>query len=80
MTRYNKWAVGALVGYNFGPAQLNVWAFDEVSANASGGPPVAGIDTTTVTKGFSVFANLSYRLWAPEAPVSPSSQRPFVHR
>jgi hypothetical protein len=28
--RYNIWAVGASVGYNFGPAQLTVWALDEV--------------------------------------------------
>ncbi|MCC8953545.1 transporter [Bradyrhizobium sp. Pear77] len=70
VNRYNTWAVGGLVGYNFGPAALNVWAFDEVSARASGGTPIAGIDSATVTKGFSVFANLSFRLWAPDAPAS----------
>lgn len=78
VNRYNVWAVGGLVGYNFGPASLNVWAFDEVSAHASGGTPNAGIDSATVTKGFSVFANLSFRLWAPEAPTTPT--RPQFHK
>ncbi|SPP92958.1 SphA family protein [Bradyrhizobium vignae] len=68
VNRYNIWAVGGLVGYNFGPAALNVWAFDEVSARASGGTLVPGFDTAAVFKGFSVFANLSFRLWAPETP------------
>jgi hypothetical protein len=68
VNRYNIWAAGALVGYNFGPATLNVWALDEVSANASGGSPVPGLtpDRALISKGFSVFASLSYRLWAPE--------------
>ena len=29
VTRYNIWAVGASLGYNFGPAQLTVGALDE---------------------------------------------------
>ncbi|QDW40558.1 transporter [Bradyrhizobium sp. KBS0727] len=68
VNRYNIWAVGALVGYDFGPAALNVWATNEIVANASGGMPVAGIDTATVAKGFKVFATLSYRIWAPDEP------------
>jgi hypothetical protein len=79
VNRYNKWAAGALLGYDFGPAALNVWAFDEFYANASGGTPTAGIDTATVAKGLSVFANLSFRLWAPDAPDS-TPQRPFIHK
>lgn len=39
VNRYNIWAVGASLSYNFGPAQLTFWALDEVSANASGGTP-----------------------------------------
>lgn len=70
--RYNKWAVGGMVGYNFGPASLTVWAFDDVSANASGGTRVAGVDPATIVKGMSVFANLSFRLWTPDAPASPA--------
>ncbi|MBR1176995.1 transporter [Bradyrhizobium sp. KB893862 SZCCT0404] len=72
VNRYNVWAAGGLVGYNFGPAALNVWAFDEVSARASGGTPITGLDSATITKGFSVFANLSFRLWGPDAPSSPT--------
>lgn len=68
VNRYDVWAAGALVGYNFGPAALNVWAVNEFSARASGGTNVNGIDSATITKGFSVFASLSYRLWAPEEP------------
>ncbi len=72
VNRYDIWAVGALVGYDFGPAALNVWAFDEVSARASGGTPAAGVDSAMITKGVSVFANLSFRLWAPDAASSPT--------
>lgn len=71
VNRYDIWAVGGLVGYNFGPVQLNVWALDEVSSKASGGSPVGGIDSAVITKGWSVFAQLSYRLWAPDAPAAP---------
>ncbi|GMO93376.1 hypothetical protein TM239_02410 [Bradyrhizobium sp. TM239] len=79
VNRYDIWAAGALVGYNFGPVQLNVWGTQEFSARASGGtagPP--GIDTAAVAKGFTAFAQLSYRLWAPEAPVSPT--RPLYRK
>jgi hypothetical protein len=30
--RSNVWAVGGLVGYNFGPTSLSVWATQEISA------------------------------------------------
>jgi hypothetical protein len=66
--RFNIWALGGLVGYDFGTAALKVWGFQEVSADASGGTPLLGTDRASVTKGFKVFANLSYRLWAPEEP------------
>ena len=69
VNRYNIWAVGASLGYNFGPAQLTVWALDEVSANASGGSPQLP-PGPLITKGFSAFAQLSYRLWAPDEPVA----------
>jgi hypothetical protein len=67
--RYNIWAAGASLGYNFGPAQLTVWALDEVSANASGGAPQLP-PGPIITKGFSAFAQLSYRLWAPDEPAT----------
>lgn len=64
VNRYNVWAAGGFVGYNFGPAQLNVWMVDEFSANASG---PAG----SVTQGVKFFASLNYRIWAPDEPVTP---------
>lgn len=65
---YDVWAVGALVGYDFGPATFKVWAVDQLHAQAAGGtagPP--GVDTASITKGWTGFASLSYRLWAPDA-------------
>jgi hypothetical protein len=65
--RSNVWAVGALVGYNFGPAALSVWATQEVSAKASNPASAAlGADPSLTTQGMTVFATLSYRIWGPE--------------
>jgi hypothetical protein len=76
---YDIWAAGGLVGYNFGPVQLYVWALDEFSAHASGGSiPIPGPDTATITKGYSVFAQLNYRLWAPDEPAAPKG--PLFHK
>lgn len=73
VNRYDIWAAGGLVGYNFGPVQVNVWGTQELSATASGGTAgLAGFDTAAITKGFSVFAQLSYRIWAPDAPSAPA--------
>jgi hypothetical protein len=74
---YNVWAVGGLVGYNFGPASLSVWATQEVSAKASNAAAAAatGADPSTVNQGTTVFATLSYRLWAPDAPAEPAMYR-----
>jgi hypothetical protein len=80
VNRYNIWAAGGLVGYNFGPAQLNVWAFDEVAANASGGTAGGpGVDSAIITKGWSAFASLSFRLWAPDEPAT-TPTRPQFHK
>ncbi|MGB6398269.1 MAG: transporter [Bradyrhizobium sp.] len=78
VNRYNIWAAGAELGYNFGPAQLTVWALDEVSANASGGSPQLP-PGPLITKGFSAFAQLSYRLWAPDEPVA-APKSPIYHK
>jgi hypothetical protein len=48
-------AVGGLVGYDFGPVDLQVWVTDSVSRNNA-------ID------GLDVWTRLGFRLWAPEAP------------
>ncbi|TWB94892.1 hypothetical protein FBZ93_109332 [Bradyrhizobium macuxiense] len=77
LKRYDIWAAGALVGYNFGPAALSVWATHELSANVSGGTAVPGIDSAAVSRGFTVFANLSYRLWAPDAPAPAPTRTSF---
>jgi hypothetical protein len=67
--RFNVLAVGGLVAYDFGPAALSVWATQEVSAKASNAAAAAaGADGSTVTQGMTVFATLSYRLWAPDEP------------
>jgi hypothetical protein len=72
-SRFDVWAVGGLVGYDFGPASFSVWATQEVSAKASNvAAAAAGADPSTVTQGTTVFATLSYRLWAPDEPVKPA--------
>jgi hypothetical protein len=73
-SRYGIWAVGGLVGYDFGPASLSVWATQDVSSKASNAAAAAasGSDPSTTTQGTTVFATLSYRLWAPEAPTQPA--------
>lgn len=76
--RYNIWAVGGLVGYDFGPAALSVWATQEVSAKASNPAAVAAgnQDFSLIPQGSTVFATLSYRLWAPDEP----TKTPQIHK
>jgi hypothetical protein len=75
--RFNIWAVGGLLGYNFGSAALSVWATQEVSAKASNPAAVAalGQDFSLVHQGTTVFATLSYRLWGPE-----EAPKPAIHK
>jgi hypothetical protein len=76
--RYNTWAVGALVGYDFGPAALSVWATQEVYAKGSNAAAVVatGADPSLVAQGTTVLATLSYRLWGPEEP----AKAPMYHK
>jgi hypothetical protein len=76
--RTNVWAVGGLLGYDFGPAAVSVWATQEVSAKASNPAAVAatGADFSLVPQGLTVFGTLSYRIWAPEAP----TPAPMYHK
>lgn len=74
VNRYNIWAVGGLVGYDFGPVNLTVWAFDDVHADVQGLTPATG----SVGRGWSGFLQLSYRLWAPDEPQS--ATRPMIHK
>jgi hypothetical protein len=70
--RFNIWAVGGLIGYDFGPASASVWATQEVSAKANCN--CVGVDTSLIPQGLTVFATLSYQLWAPPAPT------PMIHK
>lgn len=60
VNRYNVWALGALIGYDFGPVALTAWALQDIHADSSGSYPVAGRDA--VNKGFNLFMNVSFRL------------------
>jgi len=75
--RYDVWSVGGLVGYDFGPASLSVWATQEVYAHASGAT-AGGADLSGITKGFTALATLSFRLWGPEENAAPA--RPLFHK
>jgi hypothetical protein len=77
--RWQLGAIGGLVEYNFGPASLTVWATQEVFSKASGASFAAigsPVDISATTKGMTVFATLSYRLWAPEEP----AKAPMFHK
>ena len=74
--RFQLFAVGGLVEYNFGPASLSFWATQEVLAKASGGFVAPGVDLSNITRGSTLFATLSYRLWAPEEP----AKAPMLHK
>lgn len=52
-------ALGGLVGLDFGPAELEIYATDSVY-------------TKDDFKGWSVFTRLSFKLWGPEAPPAPA--------
>jgi hypothetical protein len=73
-SKFNVWAVGGLVAYDFGPAALSVWATQEVSAKVSNAATLAaaGVDPSTVAQGTTVFATLSYRIWGPEEAPKPT--------
>jgi hypothetical protein len=51
-----KYGVGGLVGYDFGPVDLQVWVTDDVHCQDTAGC------------GVSVWTRLGFRVWAPEAP------------
>ncbi|NPT61550.1 hypothetical protein [Paraburkholderia elongata] len=59
VNRYNLFAIGGLVGYDFGRATVNLWATKDITASASGGP--TGPNKATILKGYKVFANLCCR-------------------
>ncbi len=56
--KYQTAALGALVGYDFGPVDLQVWFTDQI----------AGQDTPAGRGSLDVWTRLGFRIWAPEAP------------
>ena len=59
--RYEFFALGGLVGYDFGPVNIQVWITDQFGGANS--PAGAG--------AIDVWTRLGFRLWAPEAPAAP---------
>ena len=55
---YSNVGVGGLVGYDFGPVDLQVWVTDVVEA----------ANTPAGVGSLWVWTRLGFRLWAPEAP------------
>jgi len=77
---WSRVAIGGLVGYDFGAVSVSVWGADEIWQHASGGTPnILGQDTASSWKGWTIFMNLSYRLWAPEEP-APMPKHPLVYK
>jgi len=75
--RFADFAIGGLLGYDFGPAAANVVVTDEVYAKTMGGSP--GVGNTFTEQGFKVFGELSYKLYdLGEAP--DTSKRPMVYK
>jgi hypothetical protein len=50
-----NFALGGLVGYDFGPVDLQLWVTDSVARSNA----IDGLDVST---------RLGFRIWAPEAP------------
>ena len=59
--RYDIYSVGALVGYNFGPAALDFWATKDTSATASNNGS-APVDKAVVPSGLKLFARLTFKI------------------
>ena len=70
VNRYNIYAAGLSIGYDFGGAQANIMAVDQFHADASGGTPrfPGGSDSASIANGWKVIAQLNWRVWAPDAP------------
>jgi len=56
--RYQTAAVGGLVGYDFGPVDLQVWVTDSF----------VGQDAPQGTGGINVWSRIGFKLWGPDAP------------
>jgi len=56
--RYQTAAVGGLIGYDFGPVDLQVWVTDSF----------VGQDTPQGPGGINVWSRIGFKLWGPDAP------------
>jgi hypothetical protein len=70
--RYDVFAVGGMLEYNFGAATASVVMTQDVLARASNASAAAlGFDPSLVSRGLTVIGTLSYALWNPPKPVTP---------
>ena len=76
--RFQVFALGGLLEYNFGPASFSVWVTQELYAKARTLRQRLGAEELFYERGMTVLATLSYRLWAPRRrhrrPCSTSNQ------
>ena len=56
--KYSSFALGGLVGYDFGPVDLQFWVTDNVE----------GANTPQAAGGINLWTRLGFRIWGPEAP------------
>jgi hypothetical protein len=54
---YQTVAIGGLVGYDFGPVDLQLWVTDQVVGN----------NTPAGVGAIDIWTRIGFRLWAPEA-------------
>jgi hypothetical protein len=64
--RYQTAAAGGLVGYDFGPVDLQVWVTDSFVGN----------NTPQGTGGLNVWSRIGFKIWGPDAPAA----RPLVSK
>ncbi|CAD5198495.1 transporter [Pseudomonas sp. FEN] len=57
---FNVISVGPLIGYNFGPATLNLWGTKDINTNASGG---LNPDRATIPRGYKVYASVNFKVF-----------------
>jgi hypothetical protein len=76
--RFDVFALGGLVEYNFGPASLSLWATQDIIATAKNSAALVtlGEDPSLISRGLTVYATISYRIWAPEEP----AKAPMIHK
>jgi hypothetical protein len=64
--RYQTAAAGGLIGYDFGPVDLQVWVTDSF----------VGQNTPQGSGGLNVWSRIGFKIWGPEAPPA----RPLVSK